>query len=84
MPMSSTGVSFWPSRSRRTEAGEVVSLGDPAGQAARCLENLRTVVSAKGFAIGDVRRLTIYVVGGDRALVDAWQTVVDGFSGAPP
>lgn len=45
------------------ESGEIVSLGDPAGQATRCLENLRTVVSANGFAIGDVRCLTIYVVG---------------------
>jgi enamine deaminase RidA (YjgF/YER057c/UK114 family) len=66
------------------EAGQIVSKGDPAGQAGRCLDNLRTVVSANGFAISDVRRLTIYVVGGDRELRDAWQAVVDWFSGEVP
>ena len=42
------------------------------------------MLSANGFAIGDVRRLTIYVVGGNRELGGAWRAVVDWFSGEVP
>lgn len=66
------------------ESGEIVHQGDPARQAVRCLENLQAVLSANGFAIGDLRRLTIYVVGGGRELADAWRAVVDWFSGEVP
>jgi enamine deaminase RidA (YjgF/YER057c/UK114 family) len=66
------------------ETGEIVSLGDPAGQATRCLGNLRTMMAVHGFVIGDVRHLTIYVAGGHDELAAAWQAVVTWFSGEVP
>jgi enamine deaminase RidA (YjgF/YER057c/UK114 family) len=66
------------------ESGEIVDQGHPSGQAARCLQNLRAVVEANGFEVADVRRLTIYVVGGAGELADAWRAVVDWFSGEVP
>lgn len=64
--------------------GEIANEGDPAGQATVCLENLRAVLTTNGFTVGDVRRLTIYVVGDQQDLADAWRAVVDWFSGSVP
>jgi enamine deaminase RidA (YjgF/YER057c/UK114 family) len=68
----------------RNGAGEIVSPGDPAAQATRCLDNLRAVLTANGFAAGDVRRLTIYVVGDRDDLAAAWDAVVSWYFGEVP
>jgi enamine deaminase RidA (YjgF/YER057c/UK114 family) len=65
-------------------SGAIVSPDDVAGQATRCLENLRIVLATNGFTIADVRRLTIYVVGDRGDLTGAWRAVVDWFSGEVP
>jgi 2-iminobutanoate/2-iminopropanoate deaminase len=64
--------------------GDLVGVGDPDRQARRCLDNLRTLVEAHGFGIGDAHQLTVYVVGEHRALLDAWRAVVDWFDGEVP
>lgn len=65
-------------------SGAIVSAGDPAGQAAVCLDNMATVVDVNDFTIGDVRRLVIYVVGGQENLTAAWAGVVDWFDDSVP
>lgn len=66
--------------------GNLVADGDPAGQATSCLDNLATVIEVNGFAVQDIRHLTIYVVGQHQNLLDAWQAVVGWFGddGVPP
>jgi enamine deaminase RidA (YjgF/YER057c/UK114 family) len=64
--------------------GRVVGKNDPATQATACLDNLGTVLDVHGFTAGDVRRLTIHVVGDHQNLVDAWAAVTDWFDGAVP
>ena len=65
-------------------AGALVGAGEPARQAAACLDNLRTVLDVNGFALGDVHRLTIYVVGDQSHLTDAWRGVTAWFGGEVP
>lgn len=64
--------------------GALVGAGSPAEQTVRCLENLRTLVEVHGFTIDDVHRLTIYVVGPQQHLLDAWDAVVEWFDGSVP
>jgi enamine deaminase RidA (YjgF/YER057c/UK114 family) len=64
--------------------GLLVGAGDAARQAVACLDNLRTVVCALGFAVNDVRQLTVYVVGERDQLRDAWAAVVGWFDGEVP
>lgn len=64
--------------------GEILHVGDPAAQAVRCLDNLRTVVEVNGFAMADVHRLTVHVVGERENLLDAWAAVRDWFGGDVP
>lgn len=64
--------------------GDIVGRGSPAEQATRCLDNLRTLLEVHGFAISDIRQLTIYVVGPHRDLLEAWGAVVDWFPGLVP
>jgi enamine deaminase RidA (YjgF/YER057c/UK114 family) len=45
----------------------------------QCLENLRTLVELRGFAIEDIRHLTVYVVGEHQSLLDAWGAVTTWF-----
>lgn len=66
------------------DSGALVGAGEPAEQATRCLENLRTLVEVHGRTMSDVRRLTIYVVGPQQHLLDAWGAVVDWFGGEVP
>lgn len=65
-------------------SGTLVGPGDPARQAGACLDNLRTVLEVHGFALADARRLTIYVVGDQQHLTDAWRGVVAWFGGEVP
>ncbi len=64
--------------------GELVGLGDPALQAATCLDNLRIVLQVNGFDVADLRHLTVYVVGEHQNLLDAWDAVTAWFDGEVP
>ena len=64
--------------------GALVGLADPAQQARICLDNLRTLVGVHGFGLGDVRHLTIHVVGEHENLLAAWNAVRDWFDGDVP
>ena len=65
-------------------AGALVGAADAAAQATSCLENLRTLLDVHDFELGDVRHLTVYVVGEQRNVTDAWRGVTDWFDGAVP
>ena len=65
-------------------AGDLVGVGDPQRQAEVCLDNLRTVLDVHGFALTDVRRITIHVVGDRQRLATAWRSVVEWFDGDVP
>ena len=58
--------------------------GDAAAQATQCLDNLRRLVELHHFELGDVRRLTIYVVGEQANLATAWGAVTEWFGGEVP
>ena len=65
--------------------GNLVGLEDPQSQVAQCLANLDTLIAYHGFSADDIRHLTIYVVGGRRNLLDAWDRVTEWFSrNVPP
>ena len=64
--------------------GTLVAPGDPHRQAARCLENLVTVLTVHDFEIGEVRRMTIHVVGSREDLASAWQAVSTFFGDDVP
>jgi len=52
------------------DAGEVVAVGDPHGQAKRAMENAVDAVEAAGGAVGDVVRTRLYVVD-----IDDWEAI---------
>lgn len=56
--------------------GRVVAPGDLEAQAERAVENLHAALARKGAGFGDLLKVTIYVVGEERAdLVRAWDVV---------
>ncbi len=65
-------------------SGAITAVGDPAGQAVACLDNLATVLAVHGFTVAEVRRLVVYVVGGQQDLTSAWSAVVGWFDGPVP
>jgi enamine deaminase RidA (YjgF/YER057c/UK114 family) len=65
-------------------AGSLVGVDEPAEQAAACLANLRALVGAHGFAMSDVRHLTIHVVGEHDQLGAAWSAVRTWFDDDVP
>ena len=65
-------------------AGQLVGLGDPATQTTKCLDNLKTLIELHDFVVGDIRHLTIYVVGEQANLTTSWQSVTDWFDGPVP
>lgn len=64
--------------------GTLVGIGDARLQASTCLGNLEILLRVHGFATGDIRKLTVYVVGEHQVLGDTWQTVTDWFGGEVP
>lgn len=61
----------------------LVGVGDVAAQAARCLDNLFTLIQVHGFEREHIRRLVVYVAGEDTSR--AWAAVSDRFeAGVPP
>lgn len=64
--------------------GDLLGRDDPAAQARACLDNLRTLVGVHGFDVGDIRHLTVYVVGEHQHLVDAWSATTEWFDAPVP
>jgi len=64
--------------------GRVVAPADHRAQAIHCLNNLRTLIEAHGFAVPDIHRLIVYVVGNHQQLSDAWTGVREWFGGEVP
>lgn len=62
------------------EDGATVAVGDYAGQAARCVENLRTALAAAGADLQDVISTRVLVASARQPdLVTAWEVVRDAF-----
>ncbi|MFV2173331.1 RidA family protein [Actinomadura sp. LOL_016] len=62
------------------EDGSTVAIGDYAGQAARCVENLRTALADAGASLQDVISTRVLVASARRPdLVTAWEVVRDAF-----
>jgi enamine deaminase RidA (YjgF/YER057c/UK114 family) len=62
------------------EHGEVVAVGDVAGQAERAVQNLRTALEAADVGLQHVVKTTIYVASTDRAdLAAAWNAISHHF-----
>ncbi|MEU6390985.1 Rid family hydrolase [Streptomyces sp. NPDC046939] len=60
--------------------GTTAAVGDYAGQAAKCVENLRTALAAAGADLQDVISTRVLVASARQAdLVTAWQVVRDAF-----
>lgn len=64
--------------------GALVGADDAAAQAVACLDNLLLLTDLHGFALTDIRRITVHVVGEHRNLLDAWRAVSGWFSGDVP
>lgn len=62
----------------------LVGKGDPFAQATRCLENLRILIAHHNFALQDIRRLIVYVVGDQQDLSNAWDAVSTWFENEVP
>jgi enamine deaminase RidA (YjgF/YER057c/UK114 family) len=62
------------------DAGDVVPVGDLAGQAARVMDNLAAALAGAGSSLDQVAKTTVYVATADRAdLVTAWNVVRAAF-----
>lgn len=60
--------------------GSTAAVGDPAGQARKCIENLETALAAAGAVLADVISTRVLVASTDRAeLRTAWAVVRDAF-----
>ncbi len=64
--------------------GSIVAPGDPHAQASQCLANLGKLLAIHGFAVPDIRRLVVYVVGEQADLSTAWGAVTEHFGGQVP
>jgi len=64
--------------------GRLVAPDDRRAQAVQCLDNLQTLIELHGFALPDVRRLIVYVVGDHHQLSEAWSAVREWFEGEVP
>lgn len=64
--------------------GSIVAPGDPCAQASQCLANLSKVLAVHGFAMLDIRRLVVYIVGEQVDLSAAWGVVTEYFGGQVP
>jgi enamine deaminase RidA (YjgF/YER057c/UK114 family) len=63
--------------------GSIVS-EDTFSQAKQCLENLETILWCYEFSTDDIQHITIYVVGEQRNLVEAWRAVSERFANEVP
>jgi len=61
-------------------AGEVVAVGDVAGQARQAMANLEVALAAAGAGLADVLKTTVYVASPRREdIVAAWEVVRERF-----
>jgi enamine deaminase RidA (YjgF/YER057c/UK114 family) len=65
-------------------AGVLVGAGDVQAQVRQCAKNLFAIVEAHRFGREDIHQLTVYVVGEQHVLQDAWVAVVECFDGNVP
>ena len=66
-----------------TLEGELVAIGDPAGQARQAMENIKALMELAGGSLSDVVRMVIYVT--DRAAHTAVDPIIrDFYGGARP
>jgi enamine deaminase RidA (YjgF/YER057c/UK114 family) len=65
-------------------AGRLVGADDAGQQARQCAENLFTVIGVHGFGREHIHQLTVYVVGEQHVLHDAWVAVTECFNGNVP
>lgn len=68
----------------RDGAANLVAPGDPVVQTRQCLHNLFTLIDHHGFSRDDIHQLTIYVVGRQQSLKDAWVEVSACFDANVP
>ena len=62
------------------ESGSTVAIGDYAGQAAKCVENMLLALNAAGAALHDVVSTRVLVASTrQQDLVTAWEVVRDAF-----
>ena len=67
------------------DEGRTVAVGDPAGQAAVAVANLRTALADAGAGLDDVISTRVYVASDRQAdLVAAWEVVRDAFGDHDP
>ena len=63
-----------------SEDGSTVSVGDYAGQAAKCLENMTIALHEAGASLRDVINTRVLVASSNQTdLVSAWEVVRDAF-----
>lgn len=65
-------------------SGALIGADDPRRQASVCLDNLAALIAVHGFAIDDIHRLTVYVVGEHQNLLDSWDSVAAWFTNDVP
>lgn len=65
-------------------SGALIGAGDARAQAVACLDNLATLIDVHGFHLAEVRHLTVYVVGSQQNLTDAWSAVTGWFDESVP
>jgi enamine deaminase RidA (YjgF/YER057c/UK114 family) len=65
-------------------AGVLVGAGDVQAQVRQCAKNLFAIVEVHRFGREDIHQLTVYVVGEQHVLHDAWVAVVECFDGNVP
>lgn len=66
-------------------SANLVGIDNPAEQASQCLRNLRILIAHHGFKESDIRKLTIYVIGEEQNLLQAWEAVESWFDrNVPP
>jgi enamine deaminase RidA (YjgF/YER057c/UK114 family) len=63
---------------------KILGVADPAVQTSARLDNLLTLLRAHGFAVGDIRRVVVYVTGEHENLLHAWQAVTLWFNNNVP
>ena len=62
----------------------LIGINNPGEQTRQCLMNLRTLITCYGFTEHDIRKLTVYVVGEQSNLHQAWEAVSNWFDNEVP
>jgi enamine deaminase RidA (YjgF/YER057c/UK114 family) len=65
-------------------AGRLVGTDDVGAQVRQCAANLFALITLHGFGRDDIHQLTVYVVGEQHVLHEAWVAVTACFNGDVP